>query len=294
MRFFIALLLFAVSAASQAQMNVAATTTSMGMLAREVGGDAVIVTDLSPPDRDAHYLLARPSIMAGVRRAELLISVGAELEVGWLPAAIRGANNRLVYPGQPGYFEAAQYIELIEVGGPADRALGDVHPEGNPHFNLDPVRMGQLALALAEHLGTMMPERSDYFLHNAQHFVQAIDERMPQWQARTEGAIGVLQYHKDANYFAVRFNVPMLGFIEPLPGVPPTARHLRDLVNQMQGQDGIITYMIFQPERGPRFMQDQLGWPLMAMQLEPPLGATADDYFRLIDSWVEALSGKST
>ncbi len=294
MRYLIAILFVLVASASHAEMNVAATTTSMGMLAREIGGEAVSVTDLTPPDRDAHFLQARPSIMAGVRRAELLISVGAELEVGWLPAAIQGANNRRVYPGQPGYFEAAQYIELIEVGGPADRALGDVHPDGNPHFNLDPVRMGQLALALAEHMGTMRPERSDYFLQNAERFVQAIDERMPQWQSRTEGAVGILQYHKDANYFAKLFDVPMLGFIEPLPGVQPTARHLRDLVSQMQDKEGIITYMTFQPERGPRFMQDQLGWPLMAMRLEPPLGSTAEDYFNLIDSWVGAVSGEST
>jgi len=294
MRYIIAVLLLIIATASHAEMNVAATTTTMGMIAREVGGDVVNVTDLTPPDRDVHFLQARPSIMAGVRRADLLIAMGAELEVGWLPAAIQGANNRRVYPGQPGYFEAAQHIELIEVGGPADRGLGDVHPEGNPHFNLDPVRVGQVALALAEHMGTMNPERSEYFRGNAERFVQEIDERMPQWRARTEGAIGILSYHRDVNYLASRFDVPLLGSIEPLPGVPPTARHLRDLVSQMRDREGTIVYMIFQPERGPRFMAEQLGWPTVTMRLEPPLGSTANDFFDHIDAWVGAISGEST
>ncbi len=294
MRYIIAIIFLALSAVSHAEFNVAATTTSMGMLAREVGGERVRVIDLSPPDRDAHFLQARPSIMAGVRRAELLISVGAELEVGWLPAAVQGANNRRVYPGQPGFFEAAQHVELIEVGGPADRALGDVHPDGNPHFNLDPLRMAGLARTLAEHLSVLLPEFSEEFHANAERFVGQVEERMPQWRARLEGAPGILQYHKDANYFARLFDIEMLGFIEPLPGVPPTARHLRDLVSQMQGREGIITYMTFQPERGPRFMAEQLGWRLLALQLEPVLGATADDYFELIDAWVAAISGEST
>jgi zinc/manganese transport system substrate-binding protein len=116
-----------------AAVNVVATTSSMGMLARTVGGDAVKVTVLSPPDRDAHFLLARPSMMVALRRADLLVAVGAELEVGWLPAAIQGASNPKILPGQPGYFEGAAQIELIDVGQAADRSKGDVHPMGNPH-----------------------------------------------------------------------------------------------------------------------------------------------------------------
>lgn len=295
MKFMLVFILLFLPVFAAAEMRVAATTTSMGMLAREVGGSAVHVTDLSSPDRDAHFLTARPRIMAGLRRADLLISVGAELEVGWLPAAIRGANNRLVYPGQMGYFEAAHHIDLIEVGGPADRALGDVHPDGNPHFNLDPVRMGELAVILAEHMAAMDVANADYFRQNARRFRQQVEERMQGWTRQAESAIGLLQYHKDANYFATRFNIPILGFIEPLPGVPPTARHLRDLVAQMQAEEiGLITYMIFQPKRGPEFIAEQLQWPLRMMSLDPPLGAMAEDYFALIDLWVDAVTGKAS
>jgi len=295
MRYIILLLISFFASAAVAEMRVAATTTSLGMLAREVGGSAVQVTELSPPDRDAHFLSARPSIMSGLRRADLLVSVGAELEVGWLPAAIRGANNRDVYPGRPGFFESAQYVDLIEVGAPADRALGDVHPEGNPHFNLDPLRMAGLALSLAERMATLDPANADYFRENAARFGQRVEQRMPEWNTRAASAVGLLQYHKDANYLAERFGITMVGFIEPLPGVPPTARHLRDLVAQLRSLDqGLITYMVFQPDRGPRFMAENLGWPLREMNLEPPLGATAEEYFSLIDSWIDAVTLEST
>ncbi len=294
MRYIIALITLSLSLLSaplvQAQINVSATTSSMAMLVREVGGEAVSVTELAPPDRDAHFLVARPSIMAALRRADLLVAVGAELEIGWLPAAIQGANNRNVYPGQRGYFEAAAHIELLEVGGPADRSLGDVHPDGNPHFHLDPVRMGQIALALAEHLAGFEPARGDYFRSNAERFVAMVEERLPQWRERAAGVPGILEYHDDVIYLAELLDVPVHGAIEPLPGIPPSARHLRDLVTQMQGRQGVIIYMLYQPERGPRFMAEQLGWPLVRLSLEPPLGATAEDYFSLLDSWIDAFN----
>ena len=115
-----------------AALNVVATTSSMGMLARAVGGEAVKITVLSPPDRDAHYLLARPSMMVALRRADLLVAVGADLEVAWLPEALRGASRPEDLPGQSGYFEGAAQIDLIETGQAADRARGDVHPAGTP------------------------------------------------------------------------------------------------------------------------------------------------------------------
>ena len=123
-----------ISADPAMAVDVVATTSSMGMLARTVGGEIVAVTVLAPPDRDAHSLLARPSMMIALRRADLLIAVGADLEVGWLPAALRGASNPRILPGQQGYFEGAAQLILLETGQLADRARGDIHPSGNPHF----------------------------------------------------------------------------------------------------------------------------------------------------------------
>lgn len=147
----------ATSPAAAAGLRVVATTSSMGMLARTVGGDQVKVTVLAPPDRDAHYLVAKPSMMVALRNADLLVAVGADLEIAWLPAALQGANNPKILPGAPGYFEGAAQIELIEKGAAADRSKGDVHPQGNPHYYLDPPRMAAVAKALASRLGTLDP-----------------------------------------------------------------------------------------------------------------------------------------
>ena len=150
--------LFAVAAATgsaHAAMEVVATTSNMGALTRIVGGDDVRVRVLVPPDRDAHYLQARPSMMIALRRARLLVAVGAELESGWLPAAVRGAGNPTIQPGRDGYFEGSAAVALIETGGVADRAGGDVHPHGNPHFYLDPVRFADAARALGERLSAL-------------------------------------------------------------------------------------------------------------------------------------------
>lgn len=285
------LLLFLIVGTAQATVSIVATTSAMGMLSSTVGGDAVSVRVLAPPDRDAHYLSARPSHMAALRGADLVVAVGAELEIGWLPAALQGAANPSLNPGQPGYFEAAAHVELIGVGGPADRALGDVHPSGNPHVNMDPIRMAQAGRALAERLARLDPANADRFRANAESFVRQVESRMPAWEARVQGAPGVVFYHEDADYLAFRLNVPILGFVEPLPGIPPTARHLRDLVRDLEGRQGVVIRAIHHEERGARFVADQLGWPLYALPLDPPLGANADDYLNLIDQWVSAMAG---
>lgn len=282
-------LLAAVPAA--AEVRVVATTSSMAMLVREIGGAAVSVTTLAPPDRDPHYLLARPSMMVALRRADLLVAVGAELEVGWLPAAVQGASNPKILVGQPGYFEGAAQIDLIETGQVADRSRGDVHPMGNPHYYMDPVRMATVGRALAARLGALDPSRKDEFAARAAAFTKAVDERAVRWRQQATGAPGVVLYHKDANYLASFLGIPVLGYIEPLPGIPPTASHLRDLVSRLSGTKGVILYNTYHPSEGPAFLSRQLGWKSRQLQLEVPLEATGSTYLDHIDQWVQACTG---
>lgn len=282
-------LLAAVPAA--AEVRVVATTSSMAMLVREIGGSAVSITTLAPPDRDPHYLLARPSMMVALRRADLLVAVGAELEVGWLPAAIQGASNPKILPGQSGYFEGAAQIDLIETGQVADRSRGDVHPMGNPHYYMDPVRMATIGRALAARLGAIDPPRKDEFAHRAAAFAKAVDERAARWRQQAAGAPGVVLYHKDANYLALFLGIPVLGYIEPLPGIPPTASHLRELVARLSGAKGVILYNSYHPSEGPAFLSRQLGWKSRQLQLEVPLEATGSMYLDHIAQWVQACTG---
>lgn len=289
-KWLLVLLLLIVGAPAQAAVNVVATTASMGMLARSVGGDGVRVTVLAPPDRDAHYLQARPSMMLALRRADLLLAVGADLEVAWLPAALGGAGNPRILPGQAGYLEAAAQVPLLDRGGVADRSRGDVHPMGNPHIYMDPQRMATVAQALAQRLGRLDPTNVARYQANAKAFAGQVAARLPQWRERVRGAKGVLLYHQDGNYLMSLLGVPILGYVEPIPGIPPSAQYLSELVQRLKGQQGVILYAVFQPSQGPQFLAGQLGWKTFRLPLEPAVDADSAGYFALIDQWVNAVA----
>lgn len=286
-------LLLAAALPASAALRVVATTSSMGVLAATVGGDAVVVTVLAPPDRDVHVLQARPSMMIGLRNADLVVAVGAELEAGWLPSALRGAANGKVLPGSPGYFEAAAQVPLLDSGAAADRSRGDVHPTGNPHLYMDPLRMAGVAEALAARLSSLDPPNAPSFRERAAAFRTEVETRVKAWRTKASGAGGILPFHKDVAYLAALLGVPVLGYVEPLPGVPPTAAHLRDLTARLKGKKGILSCTEFQPAKGPEFLARELGWPLVRLPLEPRVGATSAEYLALIDRWVDGVaSGK--
>lgn len=270
-------------------LNVVTTTASLGMLARTVGGPAVQVTVLAPPDRDPHQLQAKPSMMRALRDADLVVAVGAELEIGWLPAALQGAANGRVLPGQLGYFEAAAQVLLLDKGV-ADRARGDVHPMGNPHVHLDPLRMADIARALAQRLGRLDPARAGEYRARAEDFAHAVAARLPGWQAQAAGSGGAVLYHKDGIYLLDRLGLPLLGTLEPVPGVPPSAGHLAGLVEQLRGRRGVVLYHPYQPAAGPQRLAEALGWKAVIVPMEPPAEADAEGYLRLIDQWVAALA----
>lgn len=268
------------------ELRVVATTQSMGMLANAVGGEHVRLQVLAPPDRDAHFLQARPSMLHHLRRADLLVAVGADLEIGWLPVAVKRSANPALLPGKPGFFEAADHVDLLEVG---QSGSGHVHAHGNPHFSLDPLRMAELLLALGHHLGELDPDHAADYRRNAQQAAQRLRERLPAWQARVRGAPGAVFHHKDTLYLMQRLQLPTLGYLEPVPGVPPTAGHLRRLTEELQGRKGIIIHAPYYPARGPDKLARALGWPTAQLFTEPH-ESRLDSYIALIDQWVETLA----
>ena len=156
--------------------------------------------DSGDDNRDAHMLQARPSMMRALRDASLLVAVGAELEIGWLPAATASAANAAILPGKPGYFEAAAQVPLLDAGQAADRAHGDVHSAGNPHVNLDPVRMASVAKALAERLAQLDAANAVGYRERALGFGAAVEAKLPGWKRKTADSGGAVLYHKDAAY----------------------------------------------------------------------------------------------
>lgn len=279
----------ALLAAPVLALDVVATSPSMGALVRAVAPEAQL-TVLAGPDRDLHALQAKPSMIRALRSAHLLVAVGAELEMGWLPAASSSAANPDILPGREGYFEAAAQVPLLDVGGPADRAMGDVHPAGNPHVDLDPVRMAQVAKALGARMARLDPGNAAGYRANARRFAEAVEQRLPQWQAELAGAPGAVLYHRDGVYLLERFEVPLLGTIEPVPGVPPSGRDLRALAGKLRGGEGVIIHAPYQSPKGPRKLGRELGWPVETLPLSPPVSADGDGYLRHIDRWVSAVA----
>lgn len=285
------LLLFVLSAANvqAGALNVVATTATMGMLAREIGADKVEVRVLAAPDRDPHYLDARPAFMAALRRADLLVEKGAGLEEGWLPAALTGAANPRLNTGRPGHFRASDSLHLrrsITMDGPN---LGHVHGEGNPHFQLDPQRVAAVAAPLADRLGELLPAYREEFEHRARMVRARILEHVETIAAQVEPGQRFVAYHEDIDYLEEWLPVEVAGYLEPLPGIPPTARHLRGLADTLRdGPKGVVLHAIYQPARGADWLATEIGWSRRTLPMEPPADGGLDDYLELMQVWAAA------
>ncbi|PVV11537.1 MAG: zinc ABC transporter substrate-binding protein [gamma proteobacterium symbiont of Ctena orbiculata] len=273
-----------------AALDVVASSSSMGALVREIAGEEVKLRILAPPDRDLHHLQARPSMIRALRGADLVVAIGAEIEVGWLPLAINQSTNPGIQPGKAGYFEAAAQVSLLDAGGTADRALGDVHPTGNPHVNMDPVRMAQVATALAERLASLDSEHAEVYRERAQAFARKVDERVGIWQQQLNNPPGAVSFHKDVIYLLDRFNVPFWGTLEPVPGIPPTASHIRTLINELNGKRGMVLTTTYQPDQAAVSVAKALSWRQVRLPLEPPLDADGNGYLEHLQRWVDAIA----
>lgn len=272
-----------------AKLEVIATTTSMAMLAREIGGDQVSVKSLAAPDRDTHYLQAKPSMLLKLRSADLVVSVGAGLEVGWLPSAVRNSANPGIQPGESGYFAAADSLELIEKTI-ADRAKGDVHPEGNPHFNLDPARMAIVVKSLTERMIALAPEQEKSFRRNSATLINNLNTLLPELKQIAQQAPGVVLMHKSASYLLEQLKIPFLGQMEPVPGVPPTALHIKQLAIELKGKKGVIIYAPYHADGVAKSLAKTLNWNQHKLPLEPPKGAVFEDYRQLLLDWARAFA----
>lgn len=290
---FLALGLLALALPVCAQLNVVATTPSLGMLAREVAGPGHRVKVLTTPQQNVHHVQARPSIMAALRSADLLLAVGADLEVAWLGPALMGSANPRLRPTRPGYFEATTVVTLIDVGKPADRRLGDVHPHGNPHVTLDPVRMGDIAMALARRLAELDPGNAAGFSARAASLRTRLAAAADDLRSQVPEGIAAILFHADADYLMRRLDVDVIGYVEPLPGIPPTASHIAQLAGKLDESRGVIFHAPYHPAAGPERLAQAQGWRATMLPIEPPVEARLDDYLALLQRYVDALTGSS-
>jgi zinc/manganese transport system substrate-binding protein len=225
------------TAAQAKKLNVVTSTTDMAALTQEVGGDKVNVESIAKGYQDPHFVEAKPSFLLKLRQADLLISVGLQLEIGWLPPLITQSGNPRIQVGAPGYLDASQFAEILEIPqGTVTRAEGDVHPLGNPHYWLDPDNGRRIARGIAGKLSDLDPEDAAYFQQRIQDFDKRLTAAEQKWDSEMKPYRGrkLVTYHRSFPNFAKHFGLDVIGYVEPRPGIPPTPSHTLELIQLMK------------------------------------------------------------
>ncbi len=227
------------SGSASASLNIVTTTTDLRAIAAEVAGSLASVESIAKGTQDPHFIEAKPSFMVKASKADLIISNGLELEVGWLPSILSGSRNPKIKAGEKGNLEIGPAIDPLEVPtGKISRADGDVHPDGNPHFTLDPIRVGKAALLIGKKLGELDPPNAATYAKNADALNARLTEKTKAWMARIAktGVKKVITYHKTLTYFLTRFSLETPAILEPKPGIPPTSGHIIEVIGLIKTQ----------------------------------------------------------
>jgi len=282
------------AAPAHAELNVVTTTEDLAALAREVGGDKIKVESLSRGYQDPHFVEAKPSFVIKLHSADLLIAVGRELEIGWLPPLVNQARNAKVQPGGEGYFDASQGVKILEIPtGQLTRAMGDVHPQGNPHYWLDPDNGLRIAKGIQKKLSALSPADAAYFAQREDAFEKRLAEAQKRWDAQMAPYKGtkIVTYHRSWPNFVDRFGLDVIGYVEPRPGIPPSPSHTIDLINDMKAKNvKIIMVEPYFDLKTPNSIARETGAKVLVMA--PSVGAEKEitDYISLFDYDVKLLA----
>jgi zinc/manganese transport system substrate-binding protein len=288
------LFFLALAPASQAAVRVLATTADWGALTRELGGDRVDVYVATTAMQDVHRVEAKPSLVARARTAQLLVANGAELEAGWLPVLLQESGNPRIQRGAPGFFEAASAVKLLEVPTKLDRAMGDIHPLGNPHIHLDPHNVAAVAKALAAKLAAVDPAGADYYAARGADFGRRWSEAMTRWQAKAAPLrdLPVVVMHRDQAYLLRWLALRELAAIEPKPGVPPSAGYLGQLVTKLAAAPPkMILVNAYNDPKAATWLSNRVHVPVVVLPYSVGGSEAAQDLFGLFDDTLAILSG---
>lgn len=259
-------LLLGLTVSAEAEVRVFACEPEWAALAHEVGGSLVSASSATHAAQDPHYIRARPSLISAMRRADLMICSGAGLEVGWLPVLMQKAGNSRVAPGAPGHLMVADFVPLLEQGGPADRSEGDVHPEGNPHTHLNPHNLLAIAGVLKERLSEIDPGNAPAYAASHEAFQTRWRSAIERWEAAAEPLRGarIVTHHKSWSYLIDWLGLELVDTVEPKPGIPPTASHLQSLLMAVEAAPvHAILRTAYDPEDGAEWLSERSGLPVL-------------------------------
>jgi zinc/manganese transport system substrate-binding protein len=284
----------AATAPAQAALKILATTPEWASLTKEIGGDKVDVYAATSAFQDVHRVEAKPSLVARARSADLVVATGAQLEIGWLPVLLQESGNARIQPGGNGYFEATSVLRLLEVPSSVDRSLGDIHPQGNPHAQLDPHNIALVAKALTARLAVVDAANAAYYTARGADFLNRWQAATIKWESAAAPlkGVNVVIIHRDQVYLCHWLGLVELAAIEPKPGVPPTAGYLAQLVVKLSSSPPkMILRNAYNDSKAADWLAERVHAPVVLLPYT--VGGTPDakDLFGLFDATVYRLLG---
>jgi zinc/manganese transport system substrate-binding protein len=287
-----ALVFAAFAAPALAVLNVFASVPEWGALAEELGGEQVKVYTATNALQDPHHIEARPSLIARARTADLVVATGAELEVGWLPLVLQQSGNARVQPGKAGYFEAAQYVRMLEKPARLDRADGDVHPGGNPHIQTDARNIARVAAPLAARLAELDPANAAAYQARHKAFLSRWSTAIANWerQAAPLRGLPILVQHKAFAYLEDWLGLKQIAALEPKPGVEPTTAHLSAVLAKLQQQPvKMVLRAAYQSDRASQWIAERARINVVVLPFTVGGDEAAKDLFGLFEDTIQRL-----
>jgi len=279
-------LLVALPTLAHAALNVFACEPEWGALTREIGGDTVKVYTATTAMQDPHRIEARPSLIAQMRRANLVICTGAELEVGWLPLLQRESGNAGIQPGRPGYFEAARYVAMLDKPARIDRSQGDVHSAGNPHIQTDPRNIARVGAALAQRLAEIDPDNAAAYQARWKAFSARWDAAIARWQAQAASLkdMPVVVQHKSFTYLLNWLGLREVATLEPKPGIEPSVGYLAEVAARLKTTPAkAVLRATYQNPRASEWLAERVDIPAIALPFTVGGAPGTDDLIGLFD-----------
>ncbi|WP_428848308.1 metal ABC transporter solute-binding protein, Zn/Mn family [Shewanella olleyana] len=281
-----------ITSAANAQLNVFACEPEYAALAQEIAPEAKIYSATSAL-QDPHLVQARPSLIAKMRQADLVVCAGADLEIGWLPMLQMKASNNKVRSTDKGLFYAAEHIETLDQLEQVDRSMGDVHAKGNPHLHFDPRKLLKVASALSEKMTALDPEGAAGYQAQLADFSERWQQAIPKWEEQAAGLKGkkVIAYHSSFRYLFNWLSIEQVADLEPKPGIPPSSSHLAKLVSRSQEGDVMaILVTSYQDERGANWLGERTELPVLVLPMSVGGNSDSKDLFSLYDSVLTLLT----
>jgi|ERR1051326_2796166 zinc/manganese transport system substrate-binding protein len=289
----IPLLFLLVQTAFAGQLHVVTTYSYISDIVQRIGKDHVETIALARGDYNPHFIIPKPSYIAKLRNADLLVLNGGQLEIGWLPQLIKQANNGAVQAGERGFLDLSKYVRLIDVPTSVSRELGDVHPEGNPHFFLDPDNIPVIAKAITERLSELDPDNQASYEANNKELYALWQQNMKGWEEKLKPLKGekVVEYHRLFDYFLHRFELTIVGTVEPLPGIPPTTKHIGDIEKLIEKEHvRFIIQDVYNSQDASSYLSKRLGVKLIVLPHDVGAVKEADNVFSMFDEIVRRLT----